>query len=339
MLTRENFRGCVIGQSVADALGMPVERQSPAQCQDYIQQLRAGKVGHVHHPLYAFGQYTDDSQLMRELLSSFVACEDFEPEDYARRIAKIHITYQIIGCSSASRKVASRLLEGTAWNEAGTPAPYARNGSAMRAAPIGLFFNSYPEQLFQAACDQAQITHQDPRSLAGSVAIASAVAFVVQCNELVHTQFLNYLSQQIEPLDVSFSKDILRLADWLELPFEKALQEIAVIGNPPPSLDDREGITPWIIPSVLWSLYSFLKSPDSYIEAVYTAASGGGDADTTAAMAGAISGAYLGENAVPTAIAYRLTDQGRWGYEPLLALLYQRCLRRDAANGCDYAQS
>lgn len=257
---------------------------------------------------------------MRELLSSFVSCEDFEPEDYARRIAKIHVTDQIIGCSSASRKVAARLLEGTAWNEAGTPAPYARNGSAMRAAPIGLFFNSYPEQLFQAACDQARITHQDPRSLAGSVAIASAVAFVVQCDELVPTQFLNYLSQQIEVLDVSFSKDIGRLAEWIDLPIGEALKEISVTGNPPSSLDEWEGITPWIVPSVLWSLYSFLKTPDSYIETVYTAISGGGDADTTAAMAGAISGAYLGEKALPTAIAYRLTDQGRWGYEPLIAL-------------------
>lgn len=45
MLTRENVRGCVIGQSVADALEMPVERQSPSQCQEYVQMLRAGKVG------------------------------------------------------------------------------------------------------------------------------------------------------------------------------------------------------------------------------------------------------------------------------------------------------
>ena len=44
MLTRENFRGCVIGQSVADALGMPVERQSPSQCQEYVQIKISGCV-------------------------------------------------------------------------------------------------------------------------------------------------------------------------------------------------------------------------------------------------------------------------------------------------------
>jgi ADP-ribosylglycohydrolase len=44
---------------------------------------------------------------------------------------------------------------------------------------------------------------------------------------------------------------------------------------------------------VLWSLYSFLRSPEDYWETVCTAIAVGGDVDTTAAMAGAVSGAYL----------------------------------------------
>lgn len=158
MLTRDKFRGCVIGQAVGDALGMPVERQPPQVCRDYVKELESGKIGEVHHALYAFGQYTDDSQLMRELVLSFVACEDFDPTDYARRIAKIYATRQIVGSSSASTKVAARLSSGIPWQEAGTPAPYARNGSAMRAAPIGLFFSNDPERLIQAACQKTMVS-------------------------------------------------------------------------------------------------------------------------------------------------------------------------------------
>jgi len=320
MLTRERFRGCVIGQCVGDALGMPVERQSPQACQAYVKVLRSGKIGDVHHALFAFGQYTDDSQLMRELISSFVACEDFDPADYARRIAKIYATQQIVGSSSATTKVAKSLTEGVAWDKAGTPAPYARNGSAMRSAPIGLFFCDNTKRLIQSAYDQGRITHQDPRASAGAVTIAGAVAIAVQVNEIYPSEFLKQLSVWVEQVEPSVAAHLLELIDWVDLPTDKALQQIMPLGNPPESLKDWEGISPWVVPSILWSLYAFLHSPNDYWQTICTAIGGGGDADTTAAMAGAISGAFLGLEAIPTSVAYRLTDQGKWGYEPLLAL-------------------
>jgi ADP-ribosylglycohydrolase len=87
-----------------------------------------------------------------------------------------------------------------------------------------------------------------------------------------------------------------------------------------PDFDQWDGITPFVIPSVLWSIYSFLRTPADYRETIYTAIRVGGDVDTTAAMAGAISGAYLGVGAVPGELARRLTDRGSWGYEELMAL-------------------
>jgi ADP-ribosylglycohydrolase len=74
---------------------------------------------------------------------------------------------------------------------------------------------------------------------------------------------------------------------------------------------------------VLWSLYSFLKNPDDYRETIRTAIAVGGDVDTTAAMAGAISGAQLGLDAVPPNLTHRLTDQGTWGQADLIDLAAQ----------------
>ena len=37
-------------------------------------------------------------------------------------------------------------------------------------------------------------------------------------------------------------------------------------------------------------------------------------------MAGAVSGAFLGLDAVPTRVSHQLTDQGKWEYQQLLAL-------------------
>src|ERR1043165_3500294 len=69
---------------------------------------------------------------------------------------------------------------GVPWQQAGEPAPMASNGSAMRAAPIGLFFAHDEVALRTAATEQSLITHQDPRCTAGSIAIAGATAIALQ---------------------------------------------------------------------------------------------------------------------------------------------------------------
>ena len=74
---------------------------------------------------------------------------------------------------------------------------------------------------------------------------------------------------------------------------------------------------------MLWSLYAFLRTPEDYWATICTAIAVGGDVDTTAAMAGAISGAYLGLEAVPAHLAGRLTDQDAWGWTELIELAHE----------------
>ena len=75
-----------------------------------------------------------------------------------------------------------------------------------------------------------------------------------------------------------------------------------------------------MIPSVLWSLYSFLKYPDSYHDAVGLSIQVGGDVDTTGAMTGAISGACLGLEALPRHLAEQVNDNRTWGFDELVNL-------------------
>ena len=80
---------------------------------------------------------------------------------------------------------------------------------------------------------------------------------------------------------------------------------------------------PFVIPSVLWSLYSFLQDPDDYWTAVCTAIGAGGDTDTMAAIAGAIAGARLGPTALPAALVEELNDRGTWRAAHLAKLAEQ----------------
>jgi ADP-ribosylglycohydrolase len=70
----------------------------------------------------------------------------------------------------------------------------------------------------------------------------------------------------------------------------------------------------------LWSLYAFLRTPQDYWETLCTSIAVGGDVDTTAAMACAISGAFLGLEAIPNQLAEFLNDRGTWGLGELIKL-------------------
>src|SRR4051794_9033344 len=245
MVRAEQFSGCLIGQCLGDALGFVVEGYPTADCRAYVEQmLRAGHAGAWGRGGFPFGQYTDDSQLARELLQSYVACRDFDPADYARRIAAIFAEGRIVGRGQATTDAARRLSEGVSWEEAGTPAPAAGNGSAMRAGPVGLLCFDDPQRLVQVAHDQGRITHRDPRCSAGAVAIAGAVALALTMRPIVTGPFLRQLTSWAGQLDSSVATALRQLEAWLALPPDEAVAHIATAGTQPEYLGNWQGISP-----------------------------------------------------------------------------------------------
>ena len=167
---QDQFSGCLIGQCLGDATGFVVEGFSPEACKRYVEDfLKTGRAGEFGKFPFSFGQYSDDSQLARELIQSYVSCQRFEPADYAERVKMIFAEKRIVGFGYSTKEAVKRLFQGIPWEESGAPPPAAGNGSAMRAAPIGLFFFDNPQRLIQAAHDQGRITHGDPRCSAGAV--------------------------------------------------------------------------------------------------------------------------------------------------------------------------
>jgi len=325
--SRDQFAGSLIGQCLGDALGFVVEGHGPEACRAYVEEvLRSGGAADAQRTPFPVGQYTDDSQLARELIESYVACSGFDPADYARRIAAIFAEGRIVGRGRATAAAASRLADGVAWEKAGTPAPNAGNGSAMRAGPVGCMFWNDPDALIETAHDQGRITHADSRCAAGAIAIAGAVALALSGTEkgpAPASRFIRQLAEWSQTADASFAAELIKLESWLELGPAEAGPVIAKAGLQPGFSDRWDGISPFVTSSVLWSLYSFLRSPDDYWETICTAIAVGGDVDTTAAMAGAISGAYLGLEALPRDLARNLNDQDRWGYDELVGLAHR----------------
>ncbi len=320
---RERFSGCLIGQCLGDALGFPVEGQSSAACERYVRDCLQDMDGRRGATVdSAVGQYTDDSQLARELMQSYVQIGCFDPEHYAMRIAAIFREERIVGRGRATTEAALRLISGVPWARAGTAPPSAGNGSAMRAAPIGLMYWDDAEQMIAAAHDQGRITHQDPRCSAGAVAVAGAVLLGLR-GKIDREAWGAQLSSWVRGLDPELAEGIGRVTDLASAPPTLAFTEIAKFGQSSDYDNGWDGISPFVTGSVLWSLYAFFSHPQDYWATICTAIGVGGDVDTTAAMAGAISGAYLGLDALPLDLAARLTDRGTWGLEELISLAHQ----------------
>jgi ADP-ribosylglycohydrolase len=323
---REHFSGCLVGQCLGDALGFPVEGSPPDICDQYVREelgsfQRGGPFPRRRGG--SVGQYTDDSQLARELMQSYAAHGRLKPDDYATRIAAIFAESRIVGRGLATETAARRIMQGIPWDDAGVAAPSAGNGSAMRAGPVGLLYSDDLPEMVRVADEQGRITHKDTRCSAGAIAIADAVALASRPGEVHVESWVRQLSEWIAPMDRSFAHDVLGLLYWVGLPADKAVQLISRCGSPDFE-DDWKWISPFVVPSVLWSLYSFFRTPEDYWSTIITAIEVGGDVDTTAAMAGAISGAHLGLDRLPIAAAHQLTDKGTWGFAALVELAH-RC--------------
>jgi poly(ADP-ribose) glycohydrolase ARH3 len=321
---RDQLTGSILGQALGDALGFVVEAQPPEVAREYAHQwLRAGRAGERAHPQFPFGQYTDDTQLSRELLRSFLDCGRWDPAAFAARLAELFRERHDVGAGRGTRAAALRLLAGVPWHESGTPAPYAGNGSAMRAGPLGLLL---PDRvaMMRAAREQSRITHLDPRCAAGAISIARAVALAARREPVDPGDFLSDIAKCAESDDASMAGAIRALESWVSLDPAAAARHVHDAGLDPAHLDRWQGISAFVTPSVLWSLYAFLRSPDDYWEIICVAIGVGGDTDTMAAMAGAIGGARVGAAGLPPALLSRLTDRGEWGAENL-AELAQGC--------------
>jgi poly(ADP-ribose) glycohydrolase ARH3 len=317
----ERLAGALLGQALGDALGFVVEAEPPDAAAAYVRDiLETGRAGEREHPLFPFGQYSDDTQLARELLLSVRDAGQWSPPAFAVRIANLVRDGKVVGAGQGTLGAARRLMAGASWRESGTPAPYAGNGSAMRVAPLGVLLGYDPTALRRAAAEQSRITHQDPRCAAAAVAVAGTVALAARPGSLDTRGVLATVAEWASQEDQSMADAIALVGDWLDAPPEEAAQRLRSAGLDPAHQDVWRGISAFVVPSTAWSLYAFLRTPDDYWSTICTAIAVGGDTDTMAAMAGAMAGARVGASALPPHLLNRLTDRGSWGAAELEAL-------------------
>ncbi len=303
---KDRFLGCLLGCAVGDALGAPYEGLWSRSIPDEKMLLE----GFGAFEGYPLGQYTDDTQLSVATVRAILAAGDVVPIEIMRAIAGLWQTQAVIGPGGACTQAATRFLRTGDWITCGAPPGQAGNGTAMRTAVLGLFFLSDAERLPAAVADVCRLTHLDPRSVAGGVAIAKAAQLLGTERFDSADSFCSSTAAAMEPFDATFAEMVRGLPRLLAESPNRAIQTLAWSGMSRPEFDEPI-ITPFVIPTVLAALWCVLRQPDSWPQAVAAAVRLGGDVDTLGAIVGALMGAKLGVGAIPEHLMEDVVDSER----------------------------
>jgi ADP-ribosyl-[dinitrogen reductase] hydrolase len=303
---KSRFLGCLLGCAVGDALGAPFEGYWEHQ----LPGRKALLAGFAEVEGYPRGQYTDDTQLTLATVESIVRRRDLSPADIARSIASLWKNDSVVGPGGSCTFAAKAFLRTRDWTTCGAPVGQAGNGTAMRTAVLGLWFLRDPERLPAAVADVSRITHQDPRSVAGGIAIARAAQLLANDDVVDEGSFCDSIAEAIRPYEATFADLIQSLPARLGEVRETALHAIAWAGSAKQEFS-RPIITPFVVPTVLAALWVVLQHQTSWSGAVSGAIHLGGDVDTLGAIVGALSGVRLGAPAIPDHLASGVLEAER----------------------------
>ncbi|MCD4843449.1 MAG: ADP-ribosylglycohydrolase family protein [Methanosarcinales archaeon] len=284
----KKYTGCLIGSAIGDALGMQTEGMTSIEIRQYhkyIYNFGPGRAGSPNEKLKP-GQYTDDTEQTLILARSIIKSGSFDPELFSKELA--NYSKKIIsdpelnrGWGKTSLTACKNLLEGIHWKESGIDTPTC--GSAMRVSPIGLVFCERLDLLEKCAVLSSLPTHNNPQSIAGAVAIATAVSLAIKnTTPDIIIRISAELAGKYDPVLGNKIKNIESLKNINEI------NAFSIIGTSILTID--------VVPS---ALYCFARYPLDFTRTILTAINAGGDTDSIAAIAGAISGAYLGKDAIP----------------------------------------
>ncbi|MFI8964599.1 ADP-ribosylglycohydrolase family protein [Streptomyces sp. NPDC053493] len=287
--TRERARGALLGLAVGDALGAPAENLRPSEI-----RRRWGRIeGFVTDRPAG----TDDTEYA--IFSGLLLAR----HGSALTVAQVERAWHhwIADLDEGPFRGAGFSERGTLENlRRGLAAPISAqhrhawsDGLAMRAAPFGVFAAGRPAEAARLVAIDGSVSHEG-EGIYGGQAVAAGVAAAMG-GASVTSVIAAALS--VVPMD-SWTARSMRRAVVAARPFrpdplerERAVRSAVVIGG-----------YPWtdLAPeAVALAFGAFAAARGDFRTSVLTAVNMGRDADTTAAVAGALAGALGGVPAIP----------------------------------------
>ena len=327
--------GALAGLALGDALGMPTQAMSPEQIRAVygrITGLVDGDASQPYAPGMPAGSVTDDTEqalLVASLLvrgrgtsSGRVALDagefahallDWEDSMIERG------SLDLLGPSTKAALERVRAGEDPlSVGGAGTT-----NGAAMRVTPIGIAVSTAdPEAFADAVWSSCQVTHATRQGFQSAALVAAAVSLGIDWDTPSASDMTALLWKA-----VSYVDSLPERGAWTPDPDVVAATRRAMqlVANPASSslecLVEQVGTSVASAQAIPMAFALLARDPSP--QALLDAANIGGDTDTIGAIAGAILGAALGEQVLPTDRLSMIEEVSHLGLQPIASKLLE----------------
>jgi ADP-ribosylglycohydrolase len=323
-------RGAMLGMAVGDALGAPLEGLGPQQIKtqyglvdDYVDGSRAWRKKSDRWRLP--GLYTDDTQQALSVAETLIECGQMLPSHLAEIWRKMYRTQVDCNCgrfpNGVHRNIGKNfrvtlegLTAGLPLNEVAQES--AGLGAAVRVVPLAIAYQQDSDQLYRAVVECSLLSHCDVRSVAAALAVAFATARLLNGEEKSPSMVLRVAGDTarcerrlaaeygdriagLNQYGNSISQCLGKVERTFEMQQEDAFASILEEArNHGPKFPCKRP-TMGFAPAALATCFYMLVQADSYQEGLIDLVNQGGDADSAAAILGAMSGAYYGYQDIP----------------------------------------
>lgn len=298
-LLTDKIKGVLFGQAIGDALGFGAEFMShqeilkyyPNGLNNYSEIQFFSKITKQFEPFedwrWQRGDWTDDTDQMLCILDSLLAKKKVDLNDIARRLQDWSINDGFdVGRTFANitrhpeflndpQKIAYQYWENSGFH-------IAPNGGVMRTSILGIWQYQNSEQVCLNAQAVCKLTHADPRCVASCIAVCFAISQILQGREnlpLLIEEIYEKIKHFHPEIEEYFA--LIKNPNLAELRLDEGLNEHESL---------KIGYTLKTLSAGLWALLH----ADSFQEGILAIIHAGGDADTNAAVAGALLGAKFG---------------------------------------------
>lgn len=297
--------GALVGGAIGDAMGMPASfltREQIKNTYGYIKDFLKPDDGvQKYHGSLEAGDITDDT--MESIIVSKVLIEHngFSEEAFNNEMKKWAIEQKMLESTvigPSTRRYLTALIEGRDPKE--TSGKGNTNGSAMRAAPIGVKYYNDIAKCIEAAAASSLPSHGSKPAVAAACAVAAAVSGSVHGgyspNEILNMAYDAALYGEKKGADITapmVSKRIKLIESIVDSVGEGSINDI---------LDEIAGVfgaSMFAYESVPVALAIFYAVNGNAKEGILGAVNTGDDADTNGSICGNICGAYSGASGLP----------------------------------------
>jgi poly(ADP-ribose) glycohydrolase ARH3 len=304
----DRWRGTLLGTALGDAVGAPFEGRRQVE----VTEVEAWLDGDEQLV------WTDDTAMTLGLARSLAACDgEVDPQHLGDTFAAGFRAEPWRGYGAGPPRIFAAAARGTPYLDAAAAQFDGRgsygNGAAMRAAPAAVVGGADLGRVAAVARAQARVTHAHPVGQDGAALLALAVAAVATRHGGDPAAAVTTTLDQLETTEL---RDAAAIAVTLG-PTATPTTIAARLGNGIAALE-----------AVPAAIAAFLGAPDAPRTVLVRAVTIGGDTDTIAAMAGALTGAQVGARGLPADLLARLEAR-----DDLVALADALSTRARAGDG------